>query len=81
VQRTDLLLYLGYGGVTLVLIDHVEFDEVRLAAGTVDLGDQRLPSLVVTSSNEDSRALSGEQPGRRASHASVAAGNQRDLVL
>ena len=42
-----LLLDLGDGGVPQVLVDHVELDEVRRAAGVVDLRHQRVAALFV----------------------------------
>jgi hypothetical protein len=81
VQRTGLLFHLGNGGIPLILIDHVEFDEVCLATSAVDLCDQCVATLAAASSNEYSGALSGEQPGGRTPHAAVASGDQRGLVL
>ena len=41
-QPTGLRLELDDGGVPLVLVDHVELDEVGLPARVADLLDQRV---------------------------------------
>jgi hypothetical protein len=67
------LTYLGNSGVPLVLIDHVELDEVGRAAGVA--------ALLVAAGYEYGRTLLGEQPGGGAAHATVPARDQCNLAL
>ena len=80
-QGSCLLFDMPDGGVALILFYDIQFHETGLAAGFIDLGGQGVASLIAAASNEHARALFGEQPGGRATHATVAAGYQRHLVL
>jgi hypothetical protein len=68
-------------GVPLLLVGDLELDEERLAARVGDLLGQRLTTFVAAPGDGDGRTLPGEQPGRGTSHAALAAGDKRDLVL
>src|SRR5829696_1189417 len=80
-QGAGLLFDLGNGGVPLVLIDHVELDEVGRAGGVVELLDQGVAALLVAAGYEYGRTLLGEQPGGGAAHAAVPARDQCNLAL
>ena len=65
------------GPVPLILFYHIQFYEVGLATGLVDLRDQGITALFVAARYKHGRALFRKQPGRRATHAAVTAGDQR----
>ena len=59
-QRAGLLFDLGNGGIPLILIDDVQFNEVRLAPGIVNLRNDAIAALAVSAGDEDGGALSGD---------------------
>lgn len=76
-QRLDL----GDRGVPLVLVDHVQLDEIRRATGIGEFFDKGGAALAVPARDEDRRAFLGEETSRCPSHPAVPAGDQCDLVL
>jgi hypothetical protein len=80
-QRSCLLFDVDNSPVPLILFYHIQFYEVGLTTGFIDLRDQGIAALFVAASDEHSRALFRKQSGGRATHAAVTAGDQRHLAF